>query len=196
MWHHLNDCIAHVCLCAFAGETVMLSYSMWYNIRQVPNLIISLGKPKIQDPDRLAVILGHQAVPCPLSPEDCQWPTDFTELLDMRFVSFSSDNGDSGHDGDGLSLIVVTELLNRPGIGEPASWEGRVCTRWFQGGQYVIFMLVVDIMSTLIVSSASITAQIEKLLSGFGITVDIEDESSGTWMPIPPDSSHSLAQSG
>jgi len=87
-----------VYLCAFAGEKVMLSYSMWYNIRQ--------------------------AVPCPLSPEDCQWPTEFPELLDMR-----------------------------PGVGQPAVWEGRVCTRWFQG---------------------------------FGITVDIEDESSGTWMPIPP----------
>ena len=54
-----------------------------------------------------------------------------------------------------------------------------------------------DIMSTyMIVSIISITAQLEKLLSGFGITVDIEDESSGTWIPIPPDSSHSLAQSG
>ena len=30
--------------------------------------------------------------------------------------------------------------------------------------------------------------------SGFGITVDIEDESSGTWMPLPPNS-HSLGQS-
>ena len=27
-----------------------------------------------------------QAVPCPLSIEDCQWPTEFHELLDMRFT--------------------------------------------------------------------------------------------------------------
>ena len=30
-----KDCIAHCYTCAFAGEKVMLSYSMWYNIRQV-----------------------------------------------------------------------------------------------------------------------------------------------------------------
>ena len=30
-----KDCIAHFYTCAFAGEKVMLSYSMWYNIRQV-----------------------------------------------------------------------------------------------------------------------------------------------------------------
>ena len=112
--------------------------------------------------------------------------------------------------------MVVTELLNRPGIGEPASWEGRVCTRWFQGGRSLIFMLIDDSQLSRVANIGfifvnrhkgnrlcrynehiiSITAQIEKLLSGFGITVDIEDESSGTWMPIPPDSSHSLAQSG
>ena len=61
--------------------------------------IISLGKSK-NNRDRLTVIIG-QAVPCPLSPEDCQWPTDFTELLDMRFVSLTLliiDDG--GGDGD------------------------------------------------------------------------------------------------
>ena len=30
-----KDSIAHCYTCAFAGEKVMLSYSMWYNIRQV-----------------------------------------------------------------------------------------------------------------------------------------------------------------
>ena len=115
-------------------------------------------------------------------------------------------------------VLVMTEFHNRPGIGEPASWEGRVCTRWFQGGRSLIFYKTtyVNVDSPnlgfpyfnflgearckkkpcMIVSIISITAQLEKLLSGFGITVDIEDESSGTWMPIPPDSSHSLAQSG
>jgi len=93
----LNFTLA-VHLCAFADENVYLSYHMWYNIRQ--------------------------AVPCPLSPEDCQWPTDFPELVDLR-----------------------------PGTASPAQWDGRVCTRWFQG---------------------------------FGVSVDLEDENSGTWMPVPP----------
>ena len=68
----------------------MLSYSMWYNIRQVSYNkddgvdVYDVGDGGDGD--------GHddnddeQAVPCPLSPEDCQWPTDFPELLDMRFV--------------------------------------------------------------------------------------------------------------
>ena len=33
-------------------------------------------------------------------------------------------------------------------------------------------------------------------LSGFGITVDIEDESSGTWMPIPPNRQSVPTQDG
>ena len=61
--------------------------------------IISLGKPKYNR-DRLTVIIG-QAVPCPLSPEDCQWPTDFTELLDMRFVSLTLLIIDDGGGGGG-----------------------------------------------------------------------------------------------
>ena len=37
----------------------------------------------------MMVTIDHddvQAVPCPLSIEDCQWPTEFHELLDMRFT--------------------------------------------------------------------------------------------------------------
>ena len=89
LWFDKSECIAHVCLCAFAGETVMLSYSMWYNIRQVSYNNIKDHSVDVYDGGDGD---GHddkgdeQAVPCPLSPEDCQWPTDFPELLDMRFV--------------------------------------------------------------------------------------------------------------
>lgn len=65
----------------------------------------------------------RQAVPCPNNPEDCQWPADFPSLLSLQ-----------------------------PGPASPADWEGRVCTRWFQG---------------------------------FGVTVDLEDETSGTFLPLP-----------
>ena len=71
----------------------MLSYSMWYNIRQVSyNKDDGVDVYDGGDGGDGGDGDGHddnedeQAVPCPLSPEDCQWPTDFPELLDMRFV--------------------------------------------------------------------------------------------------------------
>ena len=80
-----------------------------------------------------------QAVPCPLSPEDCQWPTEFPELLDMRSL-FNDDDGDHNCDDKDSKEVRERPAVEsdqnkfRPGVGEPAIWEGRVCTRWFQGG--------------------------------------------------------------
>ena len=80
-----------------------------------------------------------QAVPCPLSPEDCQWPTEFPELLDMRSL-FNDGDGDHNCDDKDSQEVRERPALEsdqdkfRPGVGQPAVWEGRVCTRWFQGG--------------------------------------------------------------
>ena len=80
-----------------------------------------------------------QAVPCPLSPEDCQWPTEFPELLDMRSL-FNDDDGDHNCDNKDSKEVRERPAVEsdqnkfRPGVGQPAVWEGRVCTRWFQGG--------------------------------------------------------------
>ena len=41
-------------------------------------------------------------------------------------------------------ITKIIEMHNRPGIGESASWDGRVCTRWFQGGIYIIESFCID----------------------------------------------------
>ena len=43
-----------------------------------------------------------------------------------------------------MIITKITEMHNRPGIGESASWDGRVCTRWFQGGIYIFESFCID----------------------------------------------------
>ena len=71
-------------LCAFADSKIYFSYSLWYSILQ--------------------------SVPCPDNPQDCQFPQDFDQLLQMN---------------------------PGPPIGQ-AEWDGRVCSRRFENsGIYV-----------------------------------------------------------
>ena len=100
-----------------------------------------------------------------------------------------------------MIITKIIEMHNRPGIGESASWDGRVCTRWFQGGIYIFESFCIDETNINDIMELQhiciiITTHPIPYLSGFGITVDIEDESSGTWMPIPPNRQSVPTQGG
>ena len=70
-----------------------------------------------------------QAVPCPLSPEDCQWPTEFPELLDMRLLfnddDLNCDDKDSkegrGHPAVESDQMSPGRVLVSPPSGRAAS---------------------------------------------------------------------------
>ena len=62
-----------VYLCAFAGEKVFYTYSVWYDVRQhVP------GESLHTDIPVLFMLSGRN------NPEQSQWPTDFDEYLKMN----------------------------------------------------------------------------------------------------------------